>query len=134
MKKFYHILLLGVMLFAAPAFGQKYVKYVTPPPTEIPQKSGYINNIDVKYNIPEAGYLYLTLFKDSKPVGNSVHKVTRGKRSVRCNIFIWDGGKSITKKGEYKYKLEIYKGPENDFNEKIIDAPDITEIKIVKKK
>ncbi len=134
MKSTYKILL-GVMLFfASPIFSQEYVKYITKPPTEIAQKTSFINNIDVKYNIPTSGYLYLTLFKDNKPVGNCVKKVTRGKRMVKCDIFIWDGGKSITKKGKYFYKLEIYKGSQNDFSNKLTNAPIIYNIKVVKRK
>lgn len=132
MKSFYKLLLFAVTLISSQLTAQEYVKYETLPPSIIQQKVDYINGINVKYNIPGSGYLYLTLFKDNKPVGNCVKKVTRGKRIIKCDIFIWDGGKSITRKGNYEYRLEIYEGPENNFNDKITAAPVIKNVKVVK--
>lgn len=133
MKPIYKFLLLGLLFFTAPIFSQEYVKYIVEPPKKIQQKSDYIYGAKVKYNIPTSGYLYLTLFKDSQPIGNSVHKVTRGKRELKCDIFIWDGGKSVTRKGVYEYRLEVFKGEENDFNTSITKAPVIRGVEVVKK-
>lgn len=132
MKTTYKILTILFFLFAIPSFSQPYVKFFETPTMEIKQKSNYINGFKIKYNVPGNGFLYLTLFKNGKPIGNSVKKVTRGKRIIETNIFIWDGGQTLTRKGDYVYRLEIYKGSENDFSKRVAKAPNISGIKVVK--
>lgn len=133
MKTIYKILVVGFMLFTTQLFSQEYVKFIETPPMIVEQKSNYINGFKIKYNIPTSGFLYLTLFKDGKPIGNSVKKVTRGKRIIETNLMIWDGGNSLTRKGEYIYRLEVFKGPKNDFTKRITKATPIDSIKVVKK-
>lgn len=134
MRATYKILTVLFILFTSHSFAQAYVKYEEEPPMILQQKSDYIKGFKLKYNIPASGYLYITLLKDGVAIGNSSEKITRGKRVIETNLMIWDGGASLTRKGEYAYRLVICESEKRgDFSRKVAEAPLIEGIKVVKK-
>ncbi len=130
--KFLYLISALSLLLSSSAVAQPYVKFEEQPPMEITIKERFIKNIKIKYNTPSNGVLYLTLLKDGEGIGNSKHKVTRGKRILNCNITIWDD-KEITKKGDYTYKLLILP-KDNSWKNPIAKAKPITGVKAIKQK
>ncbi len=113
-------------------FGQAYVKFNQDPPKQILRKSSVIENIEIKYNIPKSGYMYVALLRNDIPIGNTIVPVKRGKRVVLCNIYIWED-KTLKLKGDYKYVINIWEGEKDSFQTRILDPVEYGGVEVVKK-
>ncbi len=124
----YIILFLG-LFYSNVFFGQAYVKFHNIP-TEIKQKSAFVQGLKIKYNLPKKGFMYVSLLRNDIAIGNAVVPVKRGKRIVDCNITVWEE-KNLKKKGDYKYRINVWEGAKDTFSERMVDPIEFSSITVV---
>ncbi len=105
------------------------VEFAEPPLMKLPQKD-FIDGYKIKYKAKKKGHIYLVLYKNGSPIGNSVIPVKKGSGIIETSIAIWDGKKVLTSGNKYSYFIKMHAAPYHIFENLVAESPIVKGVKV----